>query len=324
MQPSAGLSGQIAQVRLFNRFYTGRIGVLRERLLGTPFSLTQARVLYELGARPGQTSVRLCQELGLDPGYLSRLLKSFSKQGLILRKESPQDRRAAYLSLTPKGRKAFSQLNQLSESEVAGILNALDPADRKQLVDAMDTIQRLLGKPAQDAPVRLRSHQPGDIGWVIARHGENYAGEYDWDVSFEGLVAEIAGKFLTRFQPAWERCWIAERAGQRLGSVFLVRHSRNIAQLRLLLVEPEARGLGVGTELVGSCLEFARERGYRKVMLWTNHILHAARRIYLRFGFTLVREEPHHSFGHELIGQVWELDLRKAQKSDGMIIHSTE
>jgi len=300
----------IEQVRRFNRFYTKQIGLLREGLLKTPFSLTQARVLYELGRRPGTCSSLLVAELGLDPGYLSRLLKSFDRQRLIKRPPSRQDRRVSDVSLTPGGRAEFERLNARSRAETNQMLAAMTRPRQQRLVDCMTTIRQLLGSPDElRKAIVIRTHKPGDIGWVIARHGELYAREYQWNSTFEGLVAEIAGRFLTHFDQQRERCWIAESNGERLGSIFLVKKSKTIAKLRLLLVEPSARGTGIGTRLVEECIAFARQSGYRKLTLWTNDILHGARRIYQRTGFRLVREQKHRSFGHDLVGQVWELQL---------------
>jgi DNA-binding MarR family transcriptional regulator/GNAT superfamily N-acetyltransferase len=300
----------IEQVRGFNRFYTKQIGLLREGLLKAPFSLTQARVLYELGRRPRARSSELAVELGLDPGYLSRLLKGFDRQHLIKRFPSPQDRRVADVSLTPAGRAEFERLSARSRAETAQMLSAMGSSQQQRLVGCMTSIRQLLA-PSDDSDktFELRPHKPGDIGWVISRHGELYAQEYGWDSTFEGLVAEIAGRFLTRFDPRCERCWIAERKGERLGSIFLVKGSKTVAKLRLLLVEPSARGMGVGTRLVEECVACARECGYRKLTLWTNDILHAARRIYEQAGFRLVKEEKQRNFGHNLVGQVWELRL---------------
>ncbi len=295
-------------VRSFNRFYTRQIGLLREGLLKTPFSLTQARVLYELAQQPRTRWTNLFQELALDPGYLSRLLKNFEKQGLVRRSTSKNDRRVKYLSLTAKGRNQFQKLNVRSQAEIGGMLATMNPSQQRKLVCSMTAIRELLNPPKiAEQHVNLRTHVPGDIGWVIARHGELYAQEYQWDSSFEGLVAEIAGKFLLHFDEERERCWIAERNGERLGCVFLVAQSKTIAKLRLLLVEPSARGMGVGAKLVDECVAFARRARYRKLTLWTNHVLRDARRIYERAGFSLVKEEKHHSFGHHLIGQFWEL-----------------
>jgi DNA-binding MarR family transcriptional regulator/N-acetylglutamate synthase-like GNAT family acetyltransferase len=297
-------------IRSFNRFYTKRIGLLREGLLKTPFSLTQARVLYELGRNPGTRSTSLVEELGLDPGYVSRLLKSFAEQGLIKRSISKGDRRVNHLSLTTRGRAEFERLDARSRAEIGEMLSGMNGYQRERLVNSMTAIRQLLDSHEEAAPgFVLRMHQPGDIGWVIARHGELYAQEFQWDSSFEGLVAEIAGAFLRHFDEQRERCWIAERDGERLGCVFLIKQSKNVAKLRLLMVEPSARGLGIGARLVSECIAFARQSGYRNLTLWTNDILQAARRIYERAGFRLVKEEQHHSFGHDLVGQFWELNL---------------
>lgn len=305
-------AADIDQVRSFNRFYTRQIGLLREGLLDTPYSLTQARVLYELGRAPAARSTDLAGQLGLDPGYLSRLVQKFERQGLVRRSTAPEDRRAVNLSLTAKGREEFSRLDVRSRAEVRSLLHQLDHPRQQQLVASMTAIRTLLETPPSPAAaeVTVRPHRPGDIGWVIARHGELYAQEYGWDVSFEGLVAGIAGGFLTTFDERRERCWIAELAGERVGCVFLVKASKSVAKLRMLLVDPTARGRGLGATLVNECIAFARQAGYRKLTLWTNDILHAARRIYERAGFRLVKEEKHHSFGHDLVGQFWELELR--------------
>ena len=284
--------------------------MLREGLLDTPFSLTQARVLFELGQHPGTRSANLAAELGLDPGYLSRLLKSFERRQLVKRSKSTADRRVNHLRLTAKGRAEFESLDARSRTEIGEMLANLDGEQQQRLVEYMTTIRQLLDAPAEmETAVHLRTHRPGDIGWVIARHGELYAQEYGWDSTFEGLVAEIAGKFLTHFDEQCERCWIAERNGKRAGCVFLVKQSKTTAKLRLLLVEPAARGLAIATKLVDECIAFARQCGYRKLILWTNDGLHAARRIYERAGFRIVREEKHHSFGHDLVGQFWELEV---------------
>jgi DNA-binding MarR family transcriptional regulator/GNAT superfamily N-acetyltransferase len=301
---------KIALVRAFNRFYTRRIGLLREGLLDTPFSLTQARVLFEIAHQPGTRSASLAAELGLDPAYLSRLLASFEQRKLVRRVQSREDRRVNRLQLTAKGRAVFARLDSLSRVQSAEILAGLPAGRQQRLVESMAAIQQVLGTTEQAEPdVTLRTHRPGDIGWVVARHGEIYAQEYGWDDTFEGLVAEIAGKFLTHFDPARERCWIAELNGERAGSVFLVKHTATVAKLRLLLVEPEARGHSIGTKLVEACIAFARESGFRKLTLWTQNNLHAARSIYQRAGFQLVEESPHHSFGHNLVQQIWDLKL---------------
>ena len=301
---------RIERVRAFNRFYTKRIGLLREGLLDTPFSLTQARVLYEIGQKPGTRSASLAPALGADPGYLSRLLNSFERRGLVKRSPSKDDRRVNHLSLTAKGRAEFTRLNARSQAEIGEMLDHLDDSQQRRLVESMTAIRDLLESPGKvEESVTLRTHGSGDIGWVIARHGELYAKEFGWDSTFEGLVAEIAGKFLRDFDEQRERCWIAERNGERVGCVFLVKESETVAKLRLLLVEPSARGLSIGTRLVDACIAFARQSGYRRLTLWTNDILHAARKIYERAGFRLVEQGSHRSFGHDLVEQVWQLDL---------------
>jgi DNA-binding MarR family transcriptional regulator/N-acetylglutamate synthase-like GNAT family acetyltransferase len=305
-----GFEARVAAVRHFNRFYTQKIGVLNEGLLRSPFSLTEARVLYELARRRQPTATALCRDLGLDAGYLSRILRSFAKRELVERTPSETDARQQLLSLTAKGRSAFAPLDKRSRQEVGALLNELTAAEQGRLVGAMNTVEELLGaRPNGKSPYQLRLHRPGDMGWVVHRHGALYAEEYGWDERFEALVADIVAKFIDNFDPKMERCWIAERDGDVIGSVFLVKKSKTVAKLRLLLVEPKARGLGIGARLVEECLGFARQAGYRKITLWTNDILHAARHLYERAGFRKTRSEPHHSFGHDLIGETWELQL---------------
>ena len=297
-------------VRRFNRFYTKRIGVLNEKLLRSPFSLTEARVVYELAHHEKTTATELRQELGVDPGYLSRILRGFKKRGLIVQQPSPRDGRGRMLQLTKKGQAAFAAINGASHREIETLLKALSRRDQNRLVEAMHTIEELLGsRPDPKVPYILRTSQPGDLGWVVHRHGALYAEEYHWDEQFEGLVADIVAKFIRDHDSKRERCWIAERDREIVGSVFLVKESPTVAKLRLLLVEPKARGLGIGARLVDECIRFARQAGYRKIKLWTNDVLHAARHLYKKAGFRLVREEPHHSFGHDLIGETWELRL---------------
>ena len=301
---------RVESVRRFNRFYTKQIGVLSEHVLKTQFSLAEARVIYELAQREKATATEMGAELGLDVGYLSRLLAVFKKRGLISRKPSETDGRQSLIRLTEKGRKAFAELNAHSHNEIEALLGRLSPADRDRLIDAMRIIEELLGaQPEQKVPYIIRPHRPGDMGWVIHRHGVIYNEEYGWDEEFEALVAEIAAKFIRNYDPKRERCWIAERGGEVAGCVFLVKKSETVAQLRLLLVEPSARGMGIGKRLVGECALFARQKGYKKITLWTNSLLDAARHIYEEAGFRLVKEEPHHSFGHGLVGQNWELKL---------------
>ena len=297
-------------MRGFNRFYTKQIGVLHEGLLGSEFSLTEVRVLYELAHRKTPTATALAKELNLDPGYLSRILRRFETRRLVGKRASTTDGRQTLLSLTPRGRKVFAPLNARSHCEVAAMLGPLSAAEQRQLLSAMGTIERLLGdRPAPRVPYLLRSPRPGDMGWIIHRHGALYAQEYGWDERFEALVAEIAARFIQNLDPKRERCWIAERDGNTVGSVFLVTKSKTVAQLRLLLVEPMARGLGIGNRLVRKCVRFARRAGYRKIVLWTNSVLHAARHIYEETGFRLIHQESHRSFGHDLIGETWELTL---------------
>ena len=306
----AGFDQRVKAMRRFNRFYTKRIGVLHEGLLGSPYSLTEVRVLYELAHRDKPTAAELSKELGVDPGYLSRILRSFQKRGLITKARSEADGRQSHLSLTARGRKAFAPLDRRSHDEIQAMLIDLSATDQHRLVQAMQTIETVLGSPREPkVPFLLRPHQPGDMGWVIHRHGALYAQEYGWDETFEALVAEIGAKFIREFDPKRERCWIAEREGEIVGSVFLVKKSPTVAKLRLMYVEPKARGLGIGKRLVEECIRFARHAGYRKITLWTNSVLLAARHIYQKAGFHLVHEERHHSFGHDLIGETWELKL---------------
>jgi DNA-binding MarR family transcriptional regulator/GNAT superfamily N-acetyltransferase len=297
-------------VRRFNRFYTRRIGALRAGLLDSPFSLAEARVLYELAHRERPTAAALARDLGLDAGYLSRMLRGLERRRLITREQSTSDGRQSLLGLTAEGRRTFGTLNTRSTTEVRAMLGKLSDAGQRRLVEAMRDVERLLdGAPETKAPYLLRPHRTGDMGWVVHRHGALYAQEYGWDERFEALVATIVARFIENFDPKRERCWIAERDGEIVGSVFLVSKSRTVAQLRLLYVEPAARGLGIGKRLVDECERFARDHGYRKIVLWTNSVLHAARHIYEAAGYRLVAEDPHHSFGHALVGQTWELKL---------------
>ncbi|MDH3232142.1 MAG: helix-turn-helix domain-containing GNAT family N-acetyltransferase [Alphaproteobacteria bacterium] len=318
-----GEAGRIEAVRRFNRFYTRRIGVLREGLLDSPFSLTQARVIYELAQHPGIAAKALGADLGLDAGYLSRLLRGLREKGLVAEARSAEDGRRKSLRLTADGKAAFATLNARSRAEIGAILGSLAPRDRARLVRAMETIETTLGEttlgdkaePAKPPPTKpvpsitLRAHRPGDIGWVIHSHGALYAREYGWDETFDALVARVTADFIDNFDADRERCWIAEMDGVNVGSIFLVKHTDTVAKLRLLLVDPAARGHGLGRRLVEECIAFARIAGYAKITLWTNDILHAARHIYETLGFVLVDEEHHHSFGQDLVGQTWELDL---------------
>ena len=304
------LAVPVSAVRRFNRFYTRQIGILREGHLGSPFSLAEVRVLYELAHRDGLTAAELGRELGLDAGYLSRIVRSFERRDLVEKTRSETDARQAHLRLTAAGRAAFAGLDARADDEIAALVRRSSPDDWRRLTDAMRTIERVLA-PKQEAARNflIRTHHPGDIGWVVYRHGVLYAREYGWDERFEALVAQIVAEFVQNFDPRRERCWIAEQDGERVGSVFLVKKTDTVAKLRLLLVEPKARGLGIGHRLVDECIRFARQAQYRRMTLWTNSILHAARRIYEAAGFRLVSEEPHAMFGESLLGQTWELEL---------------
>lgn len=329
---SDGVAGnRVAAVRRFNRFYTRRIGALGEGHLHSPFSLAEVRVLYELahrmddgpaGAAAGPTAAEIGRALGLDAGYLSRMLGGFARRGLVERAASARDGRQHYLRLTEAGRATFAELDARARDDVTALLAPVDEGGQRQLLEALRTVEAVLGAgpapataPAEPVgatpPFVLRAPRPGDLGWVVARHGALYDAEYGWDVRFEALVARIVADFGDGRDPARERCWIAEQGGERVGSVFLVRHPERpgVAKLRLLLVEPSARGLGVGRALVEACAEFARAAGYHTITLWTNSVLLAARRIYAAAGYRLVSEQPHHSFGRDLVAEVWELAL---------------
>jgi len=307
----AGLEPQVRAVRRFNRFYTRRIGALGDGHLQSPFSLTEVRVLYELAHRENPTATELGRALGVDAGYLSRILRDFEQRGLLARRPSETDARQNLLSLTPEGAEQFAGLNARSSDEIRALLAPLALDDRERLVRAMRTVERILGDaPPAKEPYLLRTHQPGDMGWVVHRHAVLYFQEYGWDERFEALVAETVAKFIRDFDPRRERCWIAEREGEIVGSVFLVKASDEVAKLRLLLVEPSARGLGIGRRLVDECTRFARATRYRRMTLWTNSVLHAARHIYEQAGFRLVHEEPHQMFTPEpLVAETWEMEL---------------
>ncbi len=310
-RPATRIEQHIDAVRRFNRFYTRQIGVLREGLLKSPYSLTEVRVLYEIAHRQQPTATELCQELGLDPGYLSRILGKLERRRLVSKSASQSDGRQSLLDLTARGRKTFATLDARQSAEVAAMLRPVPLAGKSRLVQAMHDIETVLGAPPEaKAPYTLRSHQPGDMGWVVHRHGVLYAQEYGYDEHFEALVAEIVARFIQHFDPKRERCWIAEKDGEIVGSVFLVKKSKTVAKLRLLLVEPSARGLGIGKRLVDECLRFARRVGYKKMVLWTQSELPAARHIYQEAGFRLAEEKPHRSWGRDdLMSQIWELTL---------------
>jgi DNA-binding MarR family transcriptional regulator/GNAT superfamily N-acetyltransferase len=316
---------ETAAFRRFNRLYTRFIGTLQEGLLDTAYSLSEARVLYELATRQQPLAKEIARELGMDAGYLSRILSKFHEAGLLKRAASPEDGRQTTLGLTRAGRAAFRLLNTRSDRQARGILGDLAPGPRRDLIRSMRAIEEVLTPTTEaksEAPARsftLRHHRPGDMGWVVHREGALYAQEYGWDERFEALAARVVADFVDHFDPTCERCWIAERDDQSLqrndqslGHIFLVKHPERpgVAKLRLLLVEPSARGMGLGHALVAECVRFAREAGYQKITLWTQSILTAAHRIYQRAGFRLVHEEPHHSFGKDLVAQTWELELQ--------------
>ncbi len=307
------IARRIAAVRRFNRLYTGAIGVLRERMYDSRFSLTEARVLYELAHRPDLAAAEIGRELGLDSGYLSRMLQRFAHDGLLHRERSPHDARQAQLMLTEAGRAAFAALEADSAREIGVLLDRLTDPAQAALVAAMWQIEAVLsGADPGARPWMLRLPRPGDIGWVVARHAALYAEEYAFDARFEALVAKVAGAFLQANDPSCERCWIAERDGVNVGSIFLVRGDAETAKLRLLLVEPTVRGAGIGRRLVAECIAFARASGYRRVVLWTNDILTAARHLYVQAGFRLVASKPHRDFGPAMVGEDWVLELHPA------------
>ena len=310
--PEHSVGAQVDALRGFNRFYTRKIGVL-DGTASSPFSLAEARVLYELAHRERPTATDIRKELGLDAGYLSRILREFERRKLVARERSQADEREKFLSLTAKGRRAFAPLDARSNRDIAAMLEPLSPAARKELIGSAQTIRRLLGgQPQPKVPYLLRQHQPGDMGWIVHRQAILYAEEYGWDETYEALAAEIVAQFIKTYDPRRERCWIAEKDGARVGAVFVAKASDEVAKLRLLHVEAEARGLGIGKRLVEECVRFARQAGYQKLTLWTQSNLHAARKIYEHEGFRVVHEEQHHSFGKDLTAETWELDLRPA------------
>ncbi|MEH2503474.1 MULTISPECIES: bifunctional helix-turn-helix transcriptional regulator/GNAT family N-acetyltransferase [unclassified Bradyrhizobium] len=301
---------EVAAVRAFNRFYTRKLGIIEPKLLHSPFTLQEARIIYEIAHRPACTATDLTRDLGLDPGFLSRTLQALQRRQIVTRKPSKDDGRVNELSLTAKGRAASAELERRSREEVGSLLASLEDSQRAAVVQAMTTIEQALERPtAKPAAFLLRSHRPGDIGWVISSQAKAYAEEYGWDISYEALVAEICAQFIKTYDASREHCWIAEAGGEPVGSIFLVKGSDDVAKLRLLLVEKKARGLGVGRALVEQCVRAAREKGYKKMTLWTQSILVAARGIYQAAGFRRVNEEPHHSFGVDLVGETWELEL---------------
>ena len=309
--PELRVDAQVGAIRAFNRFYTRKIGVV-DGMASSPFALAEARVLYELAHREQATATDIRKELGLDAGYMSRILREFERRKLIRREQSKTDERQKFLSLTAKGRRAFAPLDARSNRDVVAILEGLSPTKRKQLVDAVQAVRRLLGDKVQTSTsYLLRQHQPGDLGWIVHRQAILYAEEYGWDGTHEALAGEIVAQFIKNYDPNRERCWIAEKDGERVGGAFVAKVSDDIAQLRLLHVEAQARGLGIGKRLVEECLRFARRAGYQKMTLWTQSNLYAARHIYKQSGFQVVREQQHHSFGKDLTAETWELNLRQ-------------
>jgi DNA-binding MarR family transcriptional regulator/GNAT superfamily N-acetyltransferase len=309
--PDPEFEQRVGAVRRFSRFYTRRIGLLQDGLLETPFSLTQARVLYELAQRRECTATDVVASLGLDHGYLSRILRNFEERGLLSRRRAKDDGRQMVLALTAKGHMAFGALDKRSQNDMGAMLRDLSEVDQARVVAAMGTIETLIGgdNRAASPAYTLRPHRPGDMGWVVARHGALYAKEYGWDSTIEAITAEIVSGFLKNYDPEREHCWIAEMDGEPVGSIFLVRDSDEVARIRLLIVDPRARGLGIGRDLAAQSIAFARKAGYRKITLWTHSVLTAARAIYQREGFTLVKSWVHEDFGMPLGSETWELEL---------------
>jgi DNA-binding MarR family transcriptional regulator/GNAT superfamily N-acetyltransferase len=314
------LQSNVAAFRRFNRVYTRYIGVLDEEWQKGGYSLAEARVLYEVATRRAATAKEIGIALGMDPAYLSRILRGFEKGSLLKRAASKSDARAAHLMLTHKGKSVFQKLNALSEDQARGILMGLPTTGQTSLISAVRTIEsQLMPNSQEKSNIVLRPHRPGDMGWVVYREGALYAQEYGFDETFEALVAQIVADFLMEFDPKRERCWIAEVNGQNVGHIFLVKHptERSTAKLRLLLVEPSARGLRVGSALVNECINFARAVGYKKITLWTQNILVSARHLYQKAGFRLVEEKANFQFGKDLISQTWDLDLTESGLSTG-------
>ncbi len=303
---------RIERVRRFNRFYTRQIGVIDGHYLDTPFSLTEARVIYEIASNPVPTASLISELLELDAGYLSRIIQRLHREGLVDRQVSPRDNRQSILSLTDKGKAAFETLNARSKDGIQELLRPLSEEQQKRLMNAMQTVEQLLspsGSGAEKSPIVIRPPHSGDMGWVVKRHGELYTQEYGWNEEFEGLVAEIVANFVKNFDEKHERCWIAEQDGENVGCIFLVKLDDATAKLRMLLVDPKTRGMGLGGKLVDECIRFARLCGYRKMVLWTNSILYSAIHLYEKAGFHKVNEEPQHSYGKDLVFENWEMDL---------------
>ena len=305
---------RIAAARRFNRFYTRQIGVLRKNFLDSPYSLGEARVIYEIASDKSPTASEIGRALDLDAGYLSRVLRNFAKRGLVERRVSAKDARQSHLALSPRGRKAFVLLDELSQRDIGAMLDKLPPADQSRLIAAMSTIETLLEaapetKEPEHRSYKLRDPAPGDFGWVVKRHAELYAQEYKWKEPFEGVCAQIVADFVNKFDAKRERCWIAEMDGVNVGCIFVAKDSEKVARIRLLLVDPKARGLGLGAKLTDECIRFAREAGYSKMTLWTHSVLKAARHIYQKAGFKLMRTEKHKSWGQPVVSEYWDLEL---------------
>ena len=305
-----GLQQRIDSFRRFNRFYTKQIGLLNRGLLETRFPLIQARILFELAHHQHATAVQLIRELEMDPGYLSRTLKTFEEEGLVRSARSRKDSRQRLLTLTGAGRKTFSVLNQRSSAQARALLQALPLDGQAKLIQSMKTIERILQPASGQTLAVIRGHRPGDIGWITHRHGVVYAREYGWDETFEALVAEILVNFIRKHNPARERLWVADQDGERAGSVMVVDAGNGVSQLRLLLVEPEARGQGLGRRLIEKCIDFSRRKGYRRMKLWTQSNLLAARHLYAQLGWKLTEKKPNRAFGKNLVSEIWELPLR--------------
>ena len=313
LAPDPDLDRRVQLVRRFNRLYTQRIGVLEPRYLHSNYSLTHVRVLYELAQHSDTTASELGAKLGIDAGYLSRIIKRFDKDALVVRTPAPQDGRQSYLNLTRRGRSLFTSFEKRASAEMRQLIAELPETGQRHLVTAMAQIERLLAPARDTQQYELRSHRAGDLGFIVHRHGVLYSREYGWDTRFEALVAEVVAKFIRDYDERHDRCWLAERSGELVGSVLVTRVSKHVAQLRLLLVEPSARGLGIGQHLVDECVRFARAAGYRTLKLWTNDVLHSARRIYEAAGFQLVAQEKHRLFGEGLTGQTWALELTETR-----------
>ncbi len=311
--PVENADTRIAAVRRFNRYYTRQIGVLRKTFLDSPYSLGEARVLYEIASGRAQTASEIARSLDLDAGYLSRVLRNFEKRGLIRRQSSPTDGRQSHLTLTSRGRKSFLPLDARSQRDTAAMLEKLAPADQARLIAAMATIETLLeGQNQAPTPQRgyiLRAPRPGDFGWIVKRNAELYAQDYGWVAPFEGVCAQIVADFVNKFDESRERCWIAELDGENVGAVMLANDGDGVARVRLLLVEPKARGLGIGARLIDELIRFARGAGYRKITLWTHSVLTAARHIYQKAGFKPMRSEQHQSWGRPVVSEHWDLEL---------------